>query len=103
MTYLSRLLLFRFTHVINLEFYTELVAILGHLLSDSAVSARSRLLCARAALAVLSGAGDALNVDPARFHHYLYEHMLDTTAGKSVLIVSPSSKIQHDCITFGLH
>ncbi|KAH9642574.1 hypothetical protein HF086_011167 [Spodoptera exigua] len=63
----------KFTHVINLEYYSDLVAILARLISDELIGARERLLCVRTVLAVLAGAGDALNVDPAKFHAYLYQ------------------------------
>jgi hypothetical protein len=71
----------RFTHVINLEYYSDLVSILRRLLSEAQVGARERLLCVRTALAVLAGAGDALNVDPASFHTYLYASALGVHAG----------------------
>ncbi|KAG6451297.1 hypothetical protein O3G_MSEX007058 [Manduca sexta] len=73
----------KFTHVINLEYYSDLVGILAHLLSDAEVGGAERLLCVRTVLAVLAGCGDALAVDPATFHHYLYRHMLDAHAGKT--------------------
>ncbi|XP_060806049.1 nucleolar complex protein 3 homolog [Amyelois transitella] len=71
----------KFTHVINLEYYSDLVAILSGLLRDERVRARSRVSCARAALAVLAGAGEALSVDPANFHAYLFANALDVHAG----------------------
>lgn len=73
----------KFTHVINLEFYSDLVSILAQLISDELVGARERLLCVRTVLAVLAGAGDALSVDPDKFHAYLYVAMLGAHAGKS--------------------
>ncbi|KAM3958903.1 nucleolar complex protein 3 [Aphomia sociella] len=74
----------KFTHVINLEYYSDLVAILARLVRDELVGARERLLCVRTVLALLAGAGDALNVDPATFHHYLYQHMLTVHAGSTL-------------------
>ncbi|XP_022815270.1 nucleolar complex protein 3 homolog [Spodoptera litura] len=79
----------KFTHVINLEYYSDLVAILARLISDELIGARERLLCVRTVLAVLAGAGDALNVDPAKFHAYLYVCMLNSHAGRT----QPDSKI----------
>uniref|UniRef100_A0A2A4JQY1 NOC3-like protein n=1 Tax=Heliothis virescens TaxID=7102 RepID=A0A2A4JQY1_HELVI len=73
----------KFTHVINLEYYSDLVAILGQLISDELLDGHSRLLCVRTVLCVLAGAGDALNVDPAKFHAYLYTCMLGAHAGKT--------------------
>lgn len=71
----------KFTHVINLEFYSDLVAIVGRLLEDQLVGQRERILCVRTALAILAGTGDSLNVDPAKFHAYLYSHALIPHAG----------------------
>ncbi|XP_023953966.2 nucleolar complex protein 3 homolog [Bicyclus anynana] len=71
----------KFTHVINLEYYSDLVAILARLVADELVARRERLLCVRAVLCVLAGAGDALSVDPARFHNHLYDNTLHAHAG----------------------
>ncbi|XP_075984659.1 nucleolar complex protein 3 [Anticarsia gemmatalis] len=71
----------KFTHVINLEYYSDLVSILGHLITDELIGGRERLLCVRTVLAILAGSGDVLNVDPAKFHAYLYAAMLGVHAG----------------------
>ncbi|XP_045779458.1 nucleolar complex protein 3 homolog isoform X1 [Maniola jurtina] len=71
----------KFTHVINLEYYSDLVAILSRLLKDELIGHRERLLCVRTVLAVLSGAGDVLNVDPVHFHNHLYANTLHVHAG----------------------
>lgn len=73
----------KFTHVINLEYYSDLVAILGQLITDELIGSRERLLCVRTVLAILAGSGDALNVDPAKFHAYLYKAMLQIHVGAS--------------------
>ncbi|CAH2054070.1 unnamed protein product, partial [Iphiclides podalirius] len=71
----------KFTHVINVEFYSELVALLSRLTREEGVGGRARLQCARTALAVLASAGDALNLDPAYFHAYVYANALSVHAG----------------------
>ncbi|XP_059051759.1 nucleolar complex protein 3 homolog [Achroia grisella] len=73
----------KFTHVINLEYYSDLVAILTRLVADEAADRRQRLQCVRTVLALLAGAGDSLNVDPAVFHAYLYQHILGVHAGST--------------------
>ncbi|XP_047511267.1 nucleolar complex protein 3 homolog [Pieris napi] len=73
----------KFTHVINLEYYSDLVAILTQLVRDELVDARSRLLCVRTVLAMLSGAGDALNIDPHHFHDHLYASALTVHAASN--------------------
>ncbi|KAL4708011.1 hypothetical protein ACJJTC_014531 [Scirpophaga incertulas] len=66
----------KFTHVINLEYYSDLVAILSRLASDEDLPRSSQLRCVRTALAVLAGTGDALKVDPAVFHKHLHSASL---------------------------
>ncbi|XP_063539113.1 nucleolar complex protein 3 homolog [Cydia strobilella] len=73
----------KFTHVINLEYYSDLVAILARLTQDELIGSRERLLCVRCVLAILAGSGDAINVDPGRFHTALYAAMLTVHAGKT--------------------
>ncbi|CAG4985546.1 unnamed protein product [Colias eurytheme] len=70
----------KFAHVINLEYYSDLVAILGALVRDELVPRSSRLRCVRTALALLASA-DSLNVDPGHFHAYLYKAVLEVHAG----------------------
>ncbi|KPJ15524.1 Nucleolar complex protein 3-like [Papilio machaon] len=71
----------KFSHVINVEYYSELVSLLARLCADEELSARARLQCARAALAVLAAAGDALNFDPAHFHADVYANAIHVHAG----------------------
>ncbi|CAH0760498.1 unnamed protein product [Diatraea saccharalis] len=71
----------KFAHVINMEYYSDLVSIMSALIQHDRVSAHERVMCARAVLAILAGAGDALNIDPARFHHQLYCAALTLHAG----------------------
>ncbi|CAK1545408.1 unnamed protein product [Leptosia nina] len=73
----------KFTHVINLEYYSDLVAILTALVRDELVDTRSRLLCVRTVLAMLSGAGDALNIDPHHFHEHLYANAINVHAASN--------------------
>ncbi|XP_041983235.1 nucleolar complex protein 3 homolog [Aricia agestis] len=74
----------KFTHVINLEYYSELVAILTALSRDGLVSASSQLRCVCCVLAVLRGAGDALNVDPAAAHDRLFAAAATVTSAEDV-------------------
>ncbi|XP_072933149.1 nucleolar complex protein 3 [Epargyreus clarus] len=71
----------KFTHVINLEYYSDLVSLLSRLVRDEATPLRTRLQCVRAVLRVLASAGDALNIDPACFHTQLYCDALAVHAG----------------------
>lgn len=66
-----------------MEYYSELVSLLARLLRDARVSARRRLQCARAVLALLAAA-PALQVDPAAFHEHLYGALLELHAGAAL-------------------
>ncbi|CAG9568368.1 unnamed protein product [Danaus chrysippus] len=70
----------KFTHVINLEYYSDLVSILSGLVISS-VARSTRLVVVSTVLAVLAKAGDAINVDPAVFHKQLYQDMIEVHAG----------------------
>lgn len=70
----------KFGHVINLELYSDLVRVLCALLGAESPRGAG-LRAARCGLGVLAAAGDALALDPARFHAYLYANMLYAHAG----------------------
>ncbi|CAG9130923.1 unnamed protein product [Plutella xylostella] len=72
----------RFTHVINLDFYSELVSILTRLMSSDLLTLRMRVQCVRCALALLGGAARAVSVDPAGLCAALYQQMMEA-AGTS--------------------
>lgn len=44
---------------------------------------REQLHCIQTVFAILSGQGEALNIDPARFYKYLYRNILYINAGKN--------------------
>ncbi|CAK1594161.1 unnamed protein product [Parnassius mnemosyne] len=85
----------KFTHVINVEYYSELVGLLSRLCGEEGASSRLRLQCARTALAVLASAGDALSFDPAYFHAFIYTNSLAVHAGAT----SEDAKIIIEAVT----
>ena len=62
----------RFAHIINIEFFSDLVAVFKELLAGQGLSLRDSLLAISTVFAILSGQGEALNIDPTSFYQQLY-------------------------------
>ncbi|XKL69442.1 hypothetical protein PGB90_007211 [Kerria lacca] len=73
----------KFTHCINLEYYQDIVNVLDHLLENEPLNIREQLYCIKTVFIILTGQGDALNVDPLFFYTHLYRVMLQIDAGKT--------------------
>jgi len=65
----------KFAHVINLEFFSDLIAVFQSLLSSDFLTHRDSLLIVSTVFTILSGQGEALNIDPASFYTHLYNSM----------------------------
>ncbi|XP_064473289.1 nucleolar complex protein 3 homolog [Ornithodoros turicata] len=74
----------RFAHMINLEFFDDLVNVLHGLINE--LKPRDTLHCLITIFTVLSGQGDVLNVDPQRFYSVFYRSLL---GGKGPLNAKP--------------
>ncbi|KAH8369393.1 hypothetical protein KR009_009639, partial [Drosophila setifemur] len=73
-----------FAHVINLEFFSDLIDVLNRILEDQEeLGYRERLHCIQTIFVILSGQGEVLNIDPIRFYQHFYRNMLAVTAGKN--------------------
>uniref|UniRef100_A0A4W3K2U6 Nucleolar complex protein 3 homolog n=1 Tax=Callorhinchus milii TaxID=7868 RepID=A0A4W3K2U6_CALMI len=80
----------KFAHVINIEFFDDLLEVLHSLIDSGDLSYRECLHCVQTAFCVLSGQGDVLNIDPMKFYNHLYKMLFKLHAGhtnKDVLIV----------------
>ncbi|XP_075222078.1 nucleolar complex protein 3 isoform X2 [Lycorma delicatula] len=73
----------KFAHLINLEFYQDLVNILSRLMENSGLDLHQQLLCIQTVLTILSGYGESLNIDPVRFYTHLYRNILSVHAGRT--------------------
>lgn len=73
----------KFAHCINLEFYVDIVNVLDKLLAEDWLGYKEKLHCIQTVFAILSGQGEALNLDPTRFYVNLYAGMLDIHAGRN--------------------
>lgn len=72
-----------FSHLINLEFFDDLVNVLQHLIQSGDLSNRESLYCVQTVFTILSGQGDVLKIDPLRFYSHLYSVLLELHAGRS--------------------
>lgn len=73
----------KFAHLINVEFFDDLVTAFHHCVDSGVLSYRDSLHCVQTVFAILSGQGEALNVDPLRFYTHLYKNLLHIHAGNS--------------------
>ncbi|KAK2865975.1 hypothetical protein Q7C36_002031 [Tachysurus vachellii] len=73
----------KFAHLINLEFFDDLLTVLHGLIMSGDLSHRESLHCILTAFHILSGQGDVLNIDPLKFYTHLYKTLLTLHAGAS--------------------
>lgn len=73
----------KFAHLINLEFYQDLVYILSRLMNSGELDLHQQLLCIQTVFTMLSGYGEALNIDSTIFYTHLYRCMLSVHAGET--------------------
>ncbi|XP_043110025.1 nucleolar complex protein 3 homolog [Puntigrus tetrazona] len=73
----------KFAHLINLEFFDDLLAVLYGLVTSGDLTYRESLHCILTSFHILSGQGDVLNIDPLKFYNHLYKTLLTLHAGGS--------------------
>ncbi|KAL4640065.1 hypothetical protein GN956_G12127 [Arapaima gigas] len=71
----------KFAHLINLEFFDDLLTVLHNLIESEDLSYRESLHCIQTSFSILSGQGDVLNIDPLKFYTHLYKMLLHMHAG----------------------
>jgi nucleolar complex protein 3 len=71
----------RFAHTINIEFFTDLVNVFDGLLKSGNLPYRQVLHCVQVVFTILSGQGEALNIDPVHFYGHMYRALLELHAG----------------------
>ncbi|XP_067286431.1 nucleolar complex protein 3 homolog [Pseudorasbora parva] len=71
----------KFAHLINLEFFDDLLAVLYGLIVSGDLTYRESLHCILTSFHILSGQGDVLNIDPLKFYSHLYRTLLTLHAG----------------------
>uniref|UniRef100_A0A673N1Z9 Nucleolar complex protein 3 homolog n=1 Tax=Sinocyclocheilus rhinocerous TaxID=307959 RepID=A0A673N1Z9_9TELE len=78
----------KFAHLINLEFFDDLLAVLYGLITSGDLMYRESLHCILTSFHILSGQGDVLNIDPLKFYNHLYKTLLTLHAGEIFSSVS---------------
>ncbi|XP_005991626.1 nucleolar complex protein 3 homolog [Latimeria chalumnae] len=71
----------KFAHLINVEFFDDLLVVLHNLVESGDLSCRESLHCVQTAFHILSGQGDVLNIDPLKFYSHLYKTLFKMHAG----------------------
>ncbi|XP_078079665.1 nucleolar complex protein 3 homolog [Mustelus asterias] len=71
----------KFAHLINVEFFDDLLVVLYSLIDSGSLNYRECFHCIQAAFHVLSGQGDVLNIDPMKFYTHLYKILFALHAG----------------------
>uniref|UniRef100_A0A672JB15 Nucleolar complex protein 3 homolog n=1 Tax=Salarias fasciatus TaxID=181472 RepID=A0A672JB15_SALFA len=72
-----------FAHLINLEFFDDLLNVLQNLIQSGDLSNQESLHCIQTVFTILSGQGDVLNIDPLTFYQHLYRMLPRLHAGAS--------------------
>lgn len=62
----------KFAHIINIQFFSDLIIVFQSLLQEDFLTNRDGLLLVNTVFTILSGQGEALNIDPASFYTHLY-------------------------------
>jgi len=70
----------KFAHLINVDFFSDLMAALQTFLNNKELTLRETLNCVLTAFKILSGQGEALNIDPRGFYSMLYLSLLQVHA-----------------------
>ncbi|XP_072280517.1 nucleolar complex protein 3 homolog [Pyxicephalus adspersus] len=73
----------KFAHLINIEFFDDLLVVLHKLVDSGDLSYRESLHCVQTAFNILSGQGDVLNIDPLKFYSHLYKTLYGLHAGST--------------------
>eukprot|EP00080_Pristionchus_pacificus_P014601 PDM74621.1 hypothetical protein PRIPAC_41977 [Pristionchus pacificus] len=63
----------KFAHLLNVEFFSDMIKCMEELIDNQDLSILDTLNCVNTVFVILSGDGQALNVDPFRFYKSVYE------------------------------
>lgn len=60
-----------------------MIEVLNQLIENEELGYREQLHCIQTVFTILSGQGEVLNIDPARFYTHLYKNLLHVNAGRN--------------------
>ncbi|GMT11832.1 hypothetical protein PFISCL1PPCAC_3129, partial [Pristionchus fissidentatus] len=63
----------KFAHLLNVEFFSDMIKCMEELIDNHELSIMDTLNCVNTVFVILSGDGQALNVDPFRFYKSIYD------------------------------
>ncbi|KAF6020207.1 NOC3L [Bugula neritina] len=72
----------KFAHLINVDFFDDLFKVFGEILQLEILNIADVLNITRTAFTILSGQGEALNIDPQRFYTQLYKVLPQLATGE---------------------
>ncbi|KAG1675629.1 Nucleolar complex protein 3 [Nymphon striatum] len=84
----------KFAHLINIDFFDDLITVLFKHMESGQLNYRESIHCVKTVFTILSGQGEALNIDPQQFYCHLYNASLSLHAGMS----SDDVKLLLECI-----
>ncbi|XP_014661540.1 PREDICTED: nucleolar complex protein 3 homolog [Priapulus caudatus] len=71
----------KYAHLINVEFFDDLISVLHQLVESGDLNHRQMLHCIQTVFNILSGQGESLNIDPLRFYTDIYNILFKLRAG----------------------
>ncbi|KAI6200008.1 NOC3-like protein [Aphelenchoides besseyi] len=90
----------KFAHLINVDFFDDLIGAFEELMAKKQLKTSDALLCIRTVCIVLSGEGKALNIDPLKFYRELYAILPNIPFQQNLEIQSQEVRILCDCLDF---
>uniref|UniRef100_A0A1I8A8J8 NOC3-like protein n=1 Tax=Steinernema glaseri TaxID=37863 RepID=A0A1I8A8J8_9BILA len=67
----------KFAHLLNIEFFTDIISCLEDLIDQKHLRVTDAIHCVHTVFVILSGEGQALNIDPFRFYKTMYRLLTD--------------------------
>lgn len=73
----------KFAHIINFDYFFDLVNVINKLLETGELNYKEELYCIQTVFTILSGQGEVLNIDLHRFYAHLYKNLMSVNLGKN--------------------
>ncbi|KAK3890181.1 hypothetical protein Pcinc_005859 [Petrolisthes cinctipes] len=70
----------KFSHLVNIEYFADLLTTLGALMNEGTLKLRESLHCIQVVFTILAGQGQVLTLDPTSFYQYLYVSIFNISA-----------------------